>query len=93
MHLNCLYSIVSTNKGILVISSQCVKKNVGTTLRITKKNFQNKEFPCTLFLTTREKAKVRNDFVINMSMDINLKVQISKIVPSGVFHGKTGNKS
>ena len=26
MHLNCLPSLVFTNKGILVISSQCVKK-------------------------------------------------------------------
>ena len=26
MHLNCVHSIVSTNKGILVIRSECVKK-------------------------------------------------------------------
>ena len=26
MHLNCVHSIVSTNKGILAIRSQCVKK-------------------------------------------------------------------
>ena len=26
MHLNCVTAIVSTNKGMLVIRSQCVKK-------------------------------------------------------------------
>ena len=28
MHLNCVHSIVSTNKGILVNRSECVKKRL-----------------------------------------------------------------
>ena len=34
MHLNCLHSIVSTNKGILVISSQYVKKMAKDTFTV-----------------------------------------------------------
>ena len=33
------------------------ENKTGTTLRITKKIFQNEEFPHTLFLTTRQKTK------------------------------------
>ena len=40
MHLNCLYSIVSTNKGILVISSQCVKKGLKN-IYVSKSDFCN----------------------------------------------------
>ena len=44
----------------------------GTTLRITKKKFQDEELPDELFLKTRQKAKIRNVFAINMSTDIKL---------------------
>ena len=37
MHLNCVHSIVSTNKGILVIRSECVKKMT----KISKSDFCN----------------------------------------------------
>ena len=40
----------------------CTKKQIGTTLRITKKNFQDKELLLELFLTTRQKTKMRNAF-------------------------------
>ena len=40
MHLNCLHSIVSTNKGILVIRSQCVKKTTKN-FHISKSDFCN----------------------------------------------------
>ena len=34
-----------------------------TTLRITKKNFQEEEFPHELFLTTRQNNVIRNAFL------------------------------
>ena len=53
---------------------------------MTKKNFQNEELPQELFLTMRQKPKIRNAFVINMSTDIKLsKAQLSKTIPSGGF--------
>ena len=33
-HLNCVHSIVSTNKGILVIRSECVKKTTKEVARL-----------------------------------------------------------
>ena len=48
-------------------------------------NYQEaRELPHELFLTTREKTKVRNAFPKNVSTDITLsKAQISKIIQSG----------
>ena len=40
------------------------KNKTGTTLRITDKNFQDEELPHELFLTTRQKTKIRNAFEI-----------------------------
>ena len=40
MHLNCVHSIVSTNKGILVIRSECVKKTTKELSR-SKSDFCN----------------------------------------------------
>ena len=48
------------------------KNMTGTTLRITKKKFQDEELPDELFLKTRQKAKIRNVFAINMPTDIKL---------------------
>ena len=43
-----------------------------------------------LFLTTRQKTKIRNAFDNNLLTDIKLgKVQLSKIIQSGGFLGKT----
>ena len=47
------------------------KNKTGTTLRTTKKNFQDEESPHELFLT-RQKSKIRNAFANNMSVDIQL---------------------
>ena len=64
------------------------KNKTGTTLRITKKNFQDEELPHKLLLTTRQTTKVRNAFANNMSTDIKLsKARISKIIQSGGFLG------
>ena len=35
------------------------KSKAGTTLRLTKKNFQNNELPHRLFSTTRQETKIR----------------------------------
>ena len=40
MHLNILHSLVSTNKGILVIRSQCVKKRSEET-HVSKSDFSD----------------------------------------------------
>ena len=41
MHLNCVTSIVSTNKGILVIRSECVKKKGLKKFHVSKSDFCN----------------------------------------------------
>ena len=59
------------------------------------KNFQDDELPYELFLTTRQKTKIKNAFANNMSTDIKCrKSQLAKIIQSGEFTGKTlGNLS
>ena len=43
-----------------------------------------------LFLTTKQKSKIRNAFDNNLLTDIKLgQVQLSKIIQSGGFLGKT----
>ena len=57
------------------------KNNTGTTSIITKKSLQNQELPHKLYLTTRQKTKIRNAFANNMSTDRKLsKAQLSKII-------------
>ena len=46
------------------------ENKTGTTLGITKKNFQDNELSRGLFLTTRQKVNIRNAFANNMSIDI-----------------------
>ena len=63
-----------------------VKNKTGTTLTISLKMFNGNNLPHELLLTTRQKAKVRNAFNNNMSIDLKLsKAQISKIIQSGGF--------
>ena len=62
------------------------KNNTGTTLKITKKNFQNEELPQELILTTGKITKIRNTFASNMSTNIKIiKSQLDKIIQSGGF--------
>ena len=62
-------------------SKYASKNNIGAILRINNKIFQDKELPHELFLTTRQKAKVRNAFANNISTDIKIsKAQLSKII-------------
>ena len=42
------------------------QNKTGTTLRVTKKSFQDEELLHKLFLTTRQKTSVRNAFAINI---------------------------
>ena len=69
------------------------KHNGKTTLRITKKNFQDEELPHESLLTTRQKTKVINAFVKNTSTNIKRSnAQLSKIFQSGGFLGNTIGK-
>ena len=62
------------------------KRKTGTTLRITKKDLQNEELANELFLAIRQKTKVRNTFVKNMSKNIKSgKAPVPKITQSGGF--------
>ena len=55
--------------------------------------FDGNDLPHELFLTTRQKTKLRNAFNNNMSADIKLsKAQISKIIQSGGFLGSLLSK-
>ena len=64
------------------------KSTTGTTLRITKKNFQNEELSHEVFITTRQKTKISNAFASNMSTDIKLsKDQMPKIIQQGGVFG------
>ena len=50
-------------------------------IRINKKKSQNEELSYELFLTTRQKTKIRNFIAKNMSADVKLsKVQLSKMI-------------
>ena len=57
------------------------KNKTGATLRITKENFQDKELPHELFLTTRQKTKIRNVFA-NEKLG---KAKLSKTIQLGKF--------
>ena len=74
-----------TNSQLNKLKS-AAKNKIGTILRINKKNFQDKELPYELFLTTKQTTKVRNVFFNNISIDIKLsKAQMSEKVQSGRF--------
>ena len=64
-----------------------------TSLRMTKKSFQDKEFPHELFLTTSKKIKTLNSFPGNMSIDTKLsKARLPKIIQPGVFLNNMAKK-
>ena len=57
------------------------KNKTGTILRKTQKNLEDEEFSHELFLTTRQRAKIKNTFANNMLTDIKLsKTQIYKVI-------------
>ena len=66
------------------------KNHTGTTLRITKENFQDEKLPHELFFSTRQKTKITNALANNMSTDIKLnKVKFSKMIQLGGFLATT----
>ena len=65
-----------------------VKNKARTILRISLKMFNGNDLPHELYLTIRQKAKLRNAFNNNMPTDLKLfKAQICKIIQSGGFLG------
>ena len=58
---------------------KAVKSNEGTVLRIGIKNFNKKDLPHELLLTTRQSTKLRNAINNNLAANIKLsKAQIKK---------------
>ena len=45
------------------------KNRSGTILKLNNKNYEDEELPHELFLTKRQKAKIRNHFANNMETD------------------------
>ena len=67
-----------------------VRNKQGTTLRMNAKMFNGNNLPHELLLTTRQTTELRNAIENNLQTDIKLsKAQISKIIQSGGFFGKT----
>ena len=67
---NCEEPTVKLTNTQLSKLKHGAKNKTGTTLGITKKNFQDNELSHGLFLTTRQKTNIRNAFASNMSIDI-----------------------
>ena len=81
------YTYLPTYLNVKLSDSQiknlknAVKDNTGTTLRISLKMFNGNNLPHELLLTTRQKTKVRNAFINNISTDLKLsKAQINEII-------------
>ena len=65
-----------------------IKNKTRTTLRMNLEMFDGNDLPHELFMTTRQKTKLKNVFNNNMSTDLKLsKAQISKIIRSRGFLG------
>ena len=76
---NCEEARAKLTNTQLIKLKFAAKNMTGTTLRITKTDFQDEELPHELFLTTRQRKKTRNAFANNMSTDTKLsKAQLSK---------------
>ena len=70
--------------------NSAVKNKKGITLRMNDRMFNGNNLPHELLLTTRQTTKLRNTTESNVSTDIKLsKTQISKIIQSGGFLGKS----
>ena len=68
-------------------------KNKTATLRMNLKMLDGNDLHHELFLTKRQKTKLRNTFNNNMPTDLRLsKAQISKIIQSGGFLGSLLSK-
>ena len=93
---NCQEVEVKLTKTQLNKLKSAAKNKTGTILRLNKKNFEDEELRHELFLTTRQRTKIRNVFSNNMATDIKFsKAQISKIIQSSGSFGSwlTNEKS
>ena len=61
-----------TNRQLNKLKS-VAKNKTGTTIRLTKKNFQDEELPNESFLTPRQTTKIINAFASNVSADLKLR--------------------
>ena len=76
---NCEEARAKLTNTQLIKLKFAAKNMTGTTLRITKTDFQDEELPHELFLTTRQRKKIRNALANNMSTDTKLsKAQLCK---------------
>ena len=76
-------SVKLTNTQISKLKP-AAKNKIGTKVKLNQKNFEDKELPYQLFLTSRQANKIRNSFANNTSMEIKFsQAQISKIIQSG----------
>ena len=76
---NCEEARAKLTNTQLIKLKFAAKNMTGTTLRITKTDFQDEELSHELFLTTRQRKKIRNALANNMSTDTKLsKAQLCK---------------
>ena len=81
----CKVDIKLTNTQLKKLKN-AAKNKTRTNLRMILKMFDGSDLPHELFLTTRQKTKLRNAFNDNMSTDKKLsRAQISKIIQSAEF--------
>ena len=74
-----------TNTQLKKLKS-AAKNKTGTTLKMNKKNFEDKELLHELFLTTKQTTKIRNNIAKNMLTDGKLsKAQLPKMIQSRGF--------
>ena len=76
---NCEEARAKLTNTQLIKLKFAAKNMTGITLRITKTDFQDEELSHELFLTTRQRKKIRNALANNMSTDTKLsKAQLCK---------------
>ena len=88
---------VKLTNGQLNKSKSAAKNKTRAILRLDKENFDEEELSHELFLTRRQKNKIRNAFANNISTNTKLsKAQISKLIQStesfGSWLGNLGKK-
>ena len=79
MRLNFLYSLVFTNKGILVISSQCVKKK-SENFHVSKSDFFN-SITFTVITQDDKTALIKIESVFRTVYHITCR----EVIPIGSF--------
>ena len=87
-NIDCKLTNVQVNK-----LKKAVKDGSELVLRLGIKNFNKDDLPHELFLTTKQRTKLRNAINNNMSTDIKFsKAQLKKLIESGGFLGNLLSK-